>query len=186
MSKVFLVSDTHFGHKGITQFLRADGVTKVRPWTDPDTMDEEMTDLWNETVGPNDKVIHLGDVVINRNRLPMLDKLHGKKKLVMGNHDIFKDNDYNKYFYRVHAIIKMGTVYLSHVPIHRGSIPRWCLGNIHGHLHERVVTMPVTLDTGEQVDIPDPLYLNVSVEHTGYKPILFEEAVERLKKQQAI
>ena len=66
MPSVFLVSDTHFGHAGVCHFIRNDGVTKLRPWTDPDEMDEEMVKRWNETVRPNDKVYHLGDVVINR------------------------------------------------------------------------------------------------------------------------
>lgn len=31
MPSVFLVSDTHFGHKGVCHFTRKDGVTKLRP-----------------------------------------------------------------------------------------------------------------------------------------------------------
>ncbi len=62
MPSVFLVSDTHFGHAGVCKFTESDGVTKIRPWTDPQEMDEEMVKRWNETVRPNDKVYHLGDV----------------------------------------------------------------------------------------------------------------------------
>ena len=32
MPSVFLVSDTHFGHKGVCHFTQNDGVTKLRPW----------------------------------------------------------------------------------------------------------------------------------------------------------
>ena len=42
MPSVFLVSDTHFGHAGVCRFTRNDGVTKLRPWTDPAEMDEVM------------------------------------------------------------------------------------------------------------------------------------------------
>jgi hypothetical protein len=42
MPAVFLTSDTHFVHAGVCHFTRNDGVTKLRPWTDPDEMDEEM------------------------------------------------------------------------------------------------------------------------------------------------
>jgi calcineurin-like phosphoesterase family protein len=42
MPAVFLVADTHFGHTGVCQFTRNDGVTKLRPWTDPNEMDEDM------------------------------------------------------------------------------------------------------------------------------------------------
>jgi calcineurin-like phosphoesterase family protein len=47
----------------------------MRPWIDPDEMDEEMVKRWNETVRPNDKVYHLGDVVINRKALKIMSRL---------------------------------------------------------------------------------------------------------------
>jgi len=43
----FLVSDTHFGHAGVCRFLRDDG-TKLRPWDNPEELDEEMVKRWNE------------------------------------------------------------------------------------------------------------------------------------------
>jgi hypothetical protein len=42
MPSVFLVSDTHFGHKGVCHFTRNDGVTKLRPWDTPEEMDEAL------------------------------------------------------------------------------------------------------------------------------------------------
>ncbi len=76
MANTFLVSDTHFGHAGVCHFTESDGVTKIRPWTDPNEMDEAMVKMWNETVRPNDKVYHLGDVVINRKALKTLARLN--------------------------------------------------------------------------------------------------------------
>ncbi len=65
MPSVFLVSDTHFGHAGVCRFTHPDDPeVKLRPWTDPDEMDEEMVRRWNDCVRPSDKVYHLGDVVI--------------------------------------------------------------------------------------------------------------------------
>jgi calcineurin-like phosphoesterase family protein len=83
MPAVFLVSDTHFGHAGVCRFLRKDG-TKLRPWENPEEMDEHMVKAWNETVRPNDKVYHLGDVVINRKALKTLGRLNGDKVLIRG------------------------------------------------------------------------------------------------------
>ncbi len=82
MPAVFLVSDTHFGHTGVCRFTRNDGVTKLRPWDNADEMDEEMVKRWNETVRPNDKVYHLGDVVINRKALKIMSRLNGDKVLI--------------------------------------------------------------------------------------------------------
>jgi len=78
MPAVFLVSDTHFGHAGVCRFLREDG-TKLRPWDSPEEMDEYMVEAWNKKVRPNDKVYHLGDVVINRRALKILALLNGEK-----------------------------------------------------------------------------------------------------------
>ena len=103
MPAVFLTSDTHFGHAGVCRFTEADGVTKIRPWTDPDEMDEEMIKRWNATVRPNDKVYHLGDVVINRKSLKTLSRLNGDKVLIRGNHDIFRDDEYRVYFRELRA-----------------------------------------------------------------------------------
>ena len=98
MPAVFLVSDTHFGHAGVCRFTHGDTGVKIRPWTDPDEMDEDMVRMWNETVRPNDKVYHLGDVVINRKALKTLHRLNGDKVLIRGNHDIFRDEEYRQYF----------------------------------------------------------------------------------------
>lgn len=169
MPSVWLVSDTHFSHLGVCRFLRADG-TKLRPWDDPDEMDEEMVQLWNETVKPNDKVYHLGDVAINRRGLKVLRRLNGDKVLIKGNHDIFKLKDYTEYFRDIRAYHVMDRFILSHIPIHPQQQGRF-KGNIHGHLHSNFVL--------DSEGFPDPFYLNVCVEQTGYKPILFEEARAR-------
>ena len=83
MPAIFLVSDTHFGHAGVCRFTHPnDPTVKLRPWDNPEEMDEEMVRRWNDRVGPNDKVYHLGDVVINRKALPIMDRLNGDKVLI--------------------------------------------------------------------------------------------------------
>lgn len=165
MPSVWLVSDTHFSHAGVCKFLRADG-SKLRPWESPEEMDEDMVELWNDTVRPNDKVYHLGDVAINRRGLNILHRLNGDKVLIKGNHDIFKLADYTKHFRDIRAYHVMDKLLLSHIPIHPQQQGRF-RGNIHGHLHSNVVLD----DSGK----PDHFYANVCVERTGFKPILFEE-----------
>ena len=89
MSNLFLTADTHWGHWGVCKFLTNEG-TKLRPWNNPEEMDEAMVELWNQTVGVNDKVYVLGDYVINRRALKTASRLNGKKCLIKGNHDIFR------------------------------------------------------------------------------------------------
>ena len=169
MPSVFLVSDTHFGHAGVCRFLREDG-TKLRPWTNPDEMDEHMVKVWNETVKPTDKVYHLGDVVINRKALKTLARLNGDKVLIRGNHDIFRDTEYREYFREIRAYHVMNGMILSHIPIHPESLSRFGT-NIHGHLHSNRVMKDSAIDNR---------YHCVCVEQTDFKPILFEHVIERI------
>lgn len=163
MPSVFLTSDTHFGHLGVCRFMRADGVTKLRPWDTPEEMDEAMVARWNSVVGPKDKVYHLGDVVINRKALPTLARLNGDKVLIKGNHDIFKLDDYLPYFRDVRAYHVMDGKILSHIPIYRDGLHRFGT-NIHGHLHDKRVMFEGQVD---------PKYYSVCVEMHDFTPVEF-------------
>ena len=186
MPSVFLVSDTHFGHAGVCRFTRNDGVTKLRPWTDPDEMDEFMVAAWNERVGPNDKVYHLGDVVINRKALKTMARLNGDKVLIRGNHDIFPDVEYREYFRELRAYHVMNGMILSHIPVHPESLGRFGV-NIHGHLHANRVKKirGVNTRTGELLysDENDVRYHCVCVEQTDFAPILFEDVIKRIEAE---
>lgn len=183
MSAVWLISDTHFGHeKTCTVFKRQDG-SPLRPFSSAEEMDEFMVRAWNDRVRPHDKVYHLGDVVINKKSLNILNRLNGDKVLIRGNHDIFKLEDYTQYFRDVRGYHVMNGLILSHVPIHADSIARFGC-NIHGHLHANRVRKPkeVNAITGEILysDEIDTRYHNVCVENTDFAPILFEEVQKRI------
>ena len=180
MPSVFLVSDTHFGHAGVCRFMRNDGVTKLRPWDNADEMDEAMVAAWNERVRPNDKVYHLGDVVINRKALGIMRRLNGDKVLIRGNHDIFRDDEYRQYFRELRAYHVMNGMILSHIPIHSESLGRFGV-NIHGHLHANRVMLPGF--NGKITDIVDVRYHCVCVEQTDFSPILFEDVVRRIEAE---
>lgn len=53
MNRIFVVADTHFGHKKVTEF---------RPFHTVEGHDRTIVRLWNETVRNGDTVWHLGDV----------------------------------------------------------------------------------------------------------------------------
>lgn len=169
----WVISDNHFGHVGVTCFLNEDG-SKLRPWDNIEEMDEYMVERWNSVVRPSDRVYHLGDVVINRRHLVTLGRLNGRKKLIKGNHDIFRLSDYTPYFddicaYQVKKTPQGGKCILSHIPVHEESLGRFGL-NIHGHLHSNLV---------KRNGFVDKRYVNVSVEQINYTPILLEEAMAR-------
>ena len=186
MPTSWLISDTHFGHeKTCTVFKRIDG-SPLRPFSCAEEMDEFMVKAWNERVRPNDKIYHLGDVVINRKFLHILGRLNGDKVLIRGNHDIFKLEDYTPYFKDIRGYdVKNGMIF-SHVPVHPESLARFGC-NIHGHLHaNRVMKISgVNTKTGEFKfsDEIDPRYFNVSVEQIDFAPISLEELYKKIVDQ---
>jgi len=190
MANVFLTSDTHFGHAGVCRFLRNDG-TKLRPWDNPDDMDEAMVENWNSVVKPKDKVYHLGDVVINRKALKTLSRLNGEKVLIKGNHDIFKLEDYTPYFKDVRGYHVMDGMILSHIPLHESTLYRFGT-NIHGHTHSNRVMKTVSVQECSQYDprpytiqkeVVDTRYHCVCVEQTGFTPISFEDLKKRIEAE---
>lgn len=166
----WLTSDTHFGHLGVCQFFRADGVTKLRPWDTPADMDEAMVAKWNDRVAPKDKVYHLGDVVINRKSLDILGRLNGDKILIRGNHDIFHLADYSKYFRDIRGYHVLNGMLLSHIPVHEESLGRFGC-NIHGHLHSNRVMKDGVIDMR---------YHSVCVEQTDFAPISFGDVQKKI------
>ena len=186
MPATFLVSDTHFGHAGVCRFTREDGFTKLRPYTTPEEMDEDMVAKWNDRVRPTDKVYHLGDVVINRRALKTLARLNGDKVLIRGNHDIFRDDEYREYFRELRAYHVMNGMILSHIPVHEASLGRFGV-NIHGHLHANRVMKARGVDAKTGTVLygteNDPRYWCACVEQTDFAPILFEDAIKRIEAE---
>jgi calcineurin-like phosphoesterase family protein len=172
MSNIFVASDHHFGHVNICKFLNEDG-TKVRPWDNPDEMDEILIQNHNAVVGPNDKCYFLGDVAINRKHLYKIDRLNGDKVLIKGNHDIFKLSDYTPYFRDIRAYHVMHNMIMTHIPIHEESLSRFIFC-VHGHLHSNIVK--------DKWGKPDPRYKNVCVEQINYTPISFDVLIKLAKE----
>lgn len=142
----------------------------MRPFDTLEEMHQCLFDKWNETVNPGDKVYVLGDVAFGKRGMEVMismQKLPGRKRLVLGNHDQFQHQIYGKVFHELYGLKNVNGLWCSHAPIHPKSIAgRNAIGNCHGHLHNNVV--------GE------PLYFNVSCERINYTPIEIDEVVERL------
>lgn len=198
MTERFAIADTHFGHANILTFKRRDG-TPLREFASVEEMDETMVERWNAVVGPKDKVYHLGDVVINRRCLKTLARLNGRKVLVKGNHDPWKLSDLTPYFEDIMGVaVFVDDFIMSHIPLHPESITTRFKANVHGHLHSNRVMWQVRTPDEEYWDYSsdpprflgawreeiDPRYLCVSVEHTDYSPISFDEVRTRIKEQQ--
>ena len=166
MSNLLITSDQHFRHKKIWSF-RDDAGSLIRPFAaSMEEGDELMVEAWNRVVKRRDIVLHLGDIVVHRSGLELLARLNGQIILVRGNHDRFNMKDYAPYVHDLRGSHQIDRVMVSHIPLHPESIPQHCIGNIHGHLHEKIVT----LSDGA----PDPRYLNASIERIGLEPVGYE------------
>jgi len=150
----------------MTVFTDDDG-KKIRPWTDPEEMTEDLIRWYNETVTPEDKVYFLGDVCMTKPQLnKVMPRLMGDKVLIKGNHDTLELKEYVKYFRDIRAYHIMDKVLLSHMPVSFDSRARF-IANVHGHTH--------TNDVRDEHRHLVPWYINVCVEKTNYRPILWND-----------
>jgi calcineurin-like phosphoesterase family protein len=156
-NRVFVISDTHFGHKKIIGFEAT-----FRPFETIDAHDRELVARWNAVVRPKDTVWHLGDVFFGKDGHKVLGELNGLKKLVLGNHDHYPLDIYNCYFVKIYGAAEFSDCLLTHVPVHESQMYRYRI-NVHGHMHSK--------------SIPDPRWRCVSAEHTGLAPMLMSDAI---------
>lgn len=158
---IYFTSDWHLGHNGIVRILKENNQIHLRG----NCQNQEEHDRWlisqhNSVVKKDDTVYVLGDACFNLEGLKKVSKFNGKKYLLRGNHDQLSDEALRRYFKGIIGFRKHKGFWLSHAPVHPGSLRG--LVNIHGHVHG------FTLE--------DPNYINVSVENTDGIPISLAEA----------
>ena len=163
--KTWVISDTHFGHEKLVSKYQ------VRPADFP----ERILSSWKRLVGPEDLVIHLGDLIVGKEAdwISLLKELPGRKVLVTGNHDKrncswYMDNGFD-FCCTSFVLYKFGLkILFSHIPVLDGDFDL----NVHGHLHNgrhREIT------TGRK-------HFLVSLEDLGYHPLRLKFIVELWKK----
>lgn len=165
MSRIFVVSDTHFGHENILKFRDSNTNELVRNFSDVHDMNEYMVQRWNAVVNDDDIVYHLGDVYFGRGH-EVLGRLKGRKRLLLGNHDNGKCQKLHKYFQKI-GMWRMFPEYnclLTHVPVHESGLYK-VQYNLHGHIHQNAS--------------PTPRHINCSVEVQDYMPKLITDLVPK-------
>jgi calcineurin-like phosphoesterase family protein len=144
---VFFTADHHFGHGG------ARGLFK-RPFGSVAEMDATMVARWNEVVGPDDQVWHLGDFAVRQPAARMEElvaMLAGDKHLIVGNNDGPATTGFPGWASIAHyAELQLdGTwLILCHYPLRTWNrMGRGAL-NLHGHSHGRLAPLPRQVDVG--------------------------------------
>jgi calcineurin-like phosphoesterase family protein len=165
---VFFTSDTHFGHGGALGLYR-------RPFPSVAAMNEALVERWNETVGPEDEIWHLGDFAIKQPAAAVtewLGHLNGKKHLVAGNNDPQATIEHRGWA-SVEPYAEMTVdgvlLVLCHYPFR--SWRRMMKGSfdLHGHCHGRLLK-------------PEPRQVDVGVDVWDFRPVTLAEIVARRKR----
>ena len=172
MKNIWVISDTHFDHANILRFADdAGNLIRGARFTSVDEMNEHMIDRWNSVVKPGDKVYHLGDVVFGDKEGWMKrhwNRLNGRKRLVVGNHDNIKLMSSGGWFDKVELwrMFPEFGLLLTHVPVHASTLGEHrfdgqLMLNVHGHIHQNAS--------------PAGNYRCVCVEQTDYTPVNIED-----------
>ena len=165
---VYFTADCHFDHANIIRFCD-------RPFSSVQEMNEVLIDNWNRKVTGNDTIYILGDLLY-RSADPeaILKRLHGKKHLIIGNHDNswMKKVDLNKYFLST-ALMEETTdgrhiLTLCHYPLFSWNHQSRSF-MIHGHIHN-----DTDLDFWPLLLTRDNV-LNAGMDINGFQPVTFDE-----------
>jgi len=168
MARVFFIADLHLSH---TNMALKRGFATV------EEHDEYIIEKWNSVVSKRDVTYILGDVTMEKSSpYPLLDRLNGIKHVVLGNHD--RRQDVKKLLEHVESVagmIQYKGVMLTHCPIHPMELDYRFNYNIHGHIHDKVVTKDIYEYGYKTNTIPDERYICVSCERVDYTPKTLEE-----------
>ena len=150
---IYVIPDTHLGHENIKKYCNR-----------PDNFEKMIEKNWNEIVAENDTVIHLGDISFKEDWVKKLGSWRGKKILIRGNHDKMSPQIYIDCGFT--AIVEELVMDINNLIIlfsHRPKFNHDCDINFHGHQHNLAVYDEKRL------------YLPLSLEHMGYKPLALDE-----------
>lgn len=162
-TRTWVISDTHFGHRNIIDFSH-------RP------LDHEqiIMENWARAVGPDDTLLHLGDLCFRGNaEFRALVAPHltgGRKLLIKGNHDKSRDSFYKKcgFWLTKPFGITWGDrrVSFSHYPWNEadeGPMQDFDL-RLHGHIHNSGYTRTAFVPFLKN-------HINLSCEQTKLAPV---------------
>lgn len=181
-SGVFFTSDLHFRHGNIIKYCN-------RPFETVQEQTEKLIENWNKIVPDTAIVFILGDFAFaskNQQRT-ILQKLTGKKYLVLGNHDQnIPEEEFEGIYDLVEVSIKVGenweTFILSHRPLlcwegsERGTYM------LSGHIHSSNIRKEDCQNGDIELweTMAGRLCWDVGVDNNDYKPISVTEVLEKI------
>ncbi len=151
MRKMYFTSDTHFGHMfALTK--------RKRPFASLEAMDEMLIARWNETVGADDEVYHLGDVAHAGHTAlaEVLGRLNGRLNLILGNNDDRGEMEATGRFSSICVMREMAIggqrIFLCHYPLREWPNAWRGAWHLYGHVHGKFDREPLGLSLDVGVD----------------------------------
>lgn len=185
-SNVFFTSDTHFNHSNIIKFCD-------RPFVNVREMDDTLINNWNNVVGEDDIVFHLGDFAWGGSQIwnDTLNKLNGRKYLILGNHDMknIRQGYMDKFEfvgYQMQIRIEDRSIYLNHYPFlcyggsYRGEDSVW---QLFGHVHTCSGPHKHEGKDDERLKYLFPFQYDVGVDNNNYAPISWSDVKKKIMDQ---
>lgn len=175
MCNVRFIGCLHLGHKWMAQH---------RGFQDEFYHTEKIVDTWNSIVNKKDLTFILGDVTMETDKWYYeLDRLQGRKIVVLGNHDMpIHIRQLLKHVENVAGMIDYKGFCLTHSPIHPLEINRY-RGNIHAHIHEEplyeILGPTKYRDPGSEMMPTLHKYYNVDAKMIEFKPKTIEELINK-------
>lgn len=182
----YVIADTHWFHKNIVKYCNRD---PDHNWI--------MVNRWNKAVGPDDTVLHLGDLILTASAERQYEffeviapSLMGRKLLILGNHD--KKRLIPRYEEAGFKIIKPFNmryreydISFDHYPTAPGLIEKGDKQiRVHGHIHNHGY-QHIHTSRKEHKRYGN---INVSVEVIDYTPQpierVLDKAIEEMKDKQ--
>lgn len=156
-------------------------MAKHRGFQDEFYHDEHLIEQYNSVVSKKDLVYILGDITMeNPEYYYQLDRLNGRKIVVLGNHDRPKDvSELLNYVESAAGMINYKRCILTHCPIHPNEVS-FCRLNIHAHIHHisKLDDCHVREKYGDFSDTPVSTinkYYNVDAKLIDFKPKTLEQ-----------
>ena len=192
--RVYITSDTHFGHKnivrGTTNWRTQDGkvpVDSTRDFQTIEQMNERLIDGINHHVGQDDTLIMLGDVSFGGfdNIGTFLERLVCHNiHLILGNHDhhIENNRDFVKErFLSVQHYMEINindrNFVLCHYPLQSWHGMNKGVIHLHGHVHlpeNRKFGNGKKMDVGVDGNGMDPYSIDEIIKIMDKRPVAFE------------
>ena len=171
---IYFTADLHIGHENIVKYCQ-------RPFKNAGKMNTILKNVFNDIVKEDDTTYFLGDLALfSETQKAALEQvirnLNGKKKLVLGNHDIMNPFTYQEIgFAGVHTYLdryfkwedNVYRVHLSHDPC-VAQVPNsiWICGHVHNIFK---VSYSKKLNN---------VIVNVGVDMWDFKPVSLKEVFE--------